>query len=122
MSNADTARAAFVAYANDDREAIETLIADDFSFTSPLDNGIDRATYFDRCWPNHERLARFDFVRVVENGPEVMVTYECETVDGRRFRNTEVLTIRDGKIRAVEVYFGWSLPHPAAPRGFVKSE
>lgn len=118
-SPAQIATAAFEAYARDDRAAIEALIADDLSFTSPLDNGIDRATYFARCWPNHQRLARFDFVRVVEAGPEVLVTYACETADGRRFRNTEVLTVRDGRICSVEVYFGWSLPHPAAPGKFV---
>jgi ketosteroid isomerase-like protein len=114
------AKAAFEAYAMNDRAAIEALIADDLRFTSPLDNGVDRATYFARCWPNHEKLAKFEFVRVVESGAEALVTYECETVDGRRFRNTEVLTIRNGVIHAVEVYFGWSLPHPAAPGGFVE--
>jgi hypothetical protein len=40
---------------------------------------------------------------------------------GRRFQNTEVLTVRCGKIVEAEVYFGWSLPHPAPPGGFVKS-
>jgi hypothetical protein len=29
-----------------DRAAIEKLIAEDFHFTGPLDNRIDRATYF----------------------------------------------------------------------------
>jgi hypothetical protein len=28
------------------------LIAD-FHFTSPLDNRLDRETYFRRCWPKH---------------------------------------------------------------------
>ena len=46
------ARAAYEAYAAKDRAAIEALIADGFHFTSPLDNRIDRATYFARCWPN----------------------------------------------------------------------
>lgn len=38
-------RAAYEAYVAKDRAAIERLIADDFHFTSPLDNRIDRATY-----------------------------------------------------------------------------
>ena len=117
--NARIARAAFEAYAANDRTAIEALIADDLTFTSPLDNGIDRATYMARCWPNHESLAAFDFIRTIENGDEVVVTYECETSDHRRFRNTEVLTVKQGQIHAVEVYFGWSLPHPAEAGGFV---
>jgi hypothetical protein len=40
---------------------------------------------------------------------EVVVTYECTTTDGRRFRNTELLTFEGDRIRKVEVYFGWDL-------------
>lgn len=116
---ADLARAGYAAYVNKDRAAMEALVADDFHFTSPLDNRIDRATYFERCWPNSERITGFRFVRIVEHGDEVVVTYEGRTGDGHAFRNTEVVTVRAGKIIEVEVYFGWSLPHPAAPGGFV---
>jgi len=40
------AKACYEAYVNKDRAAIEALVAGDFHFTSPLDNRIDRATYF----------------------------------------------------------------------------
>lgn len=43
----------------------------------------------------------------------VFVTYEGRTTDGQRFRNTEILTVRGGRITEVEVYFGWSIPHEA---------
>jgi len=52
----DIARRCYQAYIDGDRAAIEPLIAEDFTFTSPRDNRIDRATYFERCWPNHHRL------------------------------------------------------------------
>ena len=42
------ARACLQAYVDKDRFAIEALIDDDFHFTSPLDNALDRATYFER--------------------------------------------------------------------------
>ena len=116
---ASIARASYEAYARKDRNAIEKLIADDFHFTSPLDNRIDRATYFDRCWPNSEKITSFDFLRVVPHGNDVLVTYEARTVDGERFRNTEVLTIRGSQIVNGEVYFGWSLPHDAPAGGFL---
>ena len=54
-------------------------------------------------------IEAFTFVRVVELGDEVLVTYEVTKTDGRRFRNTEVLTFRDDKICRAEVYFGWDL-------------
>ena len=102
-------RSCFDAYATKDRVAIEALLADDFHFTSPLDNRIDRKTYFEVCWPNAGNGNAFDFPRVIESGDEVVVTYEATRADGTRFRNTEVLTFAGDKVRRAEVYFGWEL-------------
>jgi len=74
-----------------------------------LTPGIDRATYFERCWPNAASIEGFEFVRVVESGDELIVTYESTKTGGRRFRNTEVLTLRGDQICRAEVYFGWDL-------------
>jgi hypothetical protein len=52
------ARASYDAYVRKDRTAIETLIGDDFHFTSPLDNRIDRSTYFKRCGPTVSESVR----------------------------------------------------------------
>jgi ketosteroid isomerase-like protein len=45
-----TVRDMYAAYAADDRAAVEPLLADDLVFSAPPDVGIDRATYFERCW------------------------------------------------------------------------
>ena len=103
------ARACYGAYESGDRRVVEELLTDDFTFYSPADVGIDRTTYFDRCWPNSELIEAFEFKRLVESGDEVIVTYESTKTDGRRFRNTEVLTFEGDKIRRAEVYFGWDL-------------
>ena len=103
------AQDSYGAYESKDRDAIEALLADDFTFYSPYDAGIDRAEYFERCWPNAETTRSFEFVRLVEHGDEVLVTYELTKTDGGRFRNTEVLTFDGDKIRKAEVYFGWDL-------------
>lgn len=113
------ARASYLAYVNKDRAAIEALIADDFHFTSPLDNRLNRATYFERCWPNSQMVEGFDFIHTVINGERVFVTYEGWSNTGKRFRNTEILTISNGKIVEAEVYFGWTIPHEAADGGFI---
>jgi ketosteroid isomerase-like protein len=113
------ARRAYQAYVDKDRAAIEAVIGDDFHFTSPLDNRLDRRTYFDRCWKNCETTADFVFINMVADGERVFVTYEGQSTAGKRFRNTEILTVRDGRIVEAEVYFGWSLPHPAPMGGFV---
>ena len=104
------ARACYNAYVTKDRAAVEALIAEDFRFTSPLDNGLDRKSYFAICWPNSAVTEGFEIIHMVEHGEKVFVTYEGRTKQAR-FRNTEILTERNGQIVEVEVYFGWNLPH-----------
>jgi ketosteroid isomerase-like protein len=103
------ARETYGAYESGDRSAVERHLAPDFRFYSPADVGIDRATYFERCWPNAKSIAAFEFTRIIESGDEVVVTYEATRTDGRRFRNTEVLTFAGEKLVKAEVYFGWDL-------------
>ncbi len=115
----EIARRCFQAYADSDREAIEALIAPEMRFTSPLDNQLDRTSYFERCWPNNEHITAFDLRQFAVNGSSVFVIYEGLSTDGHRFRNCEKLTISKNQITAVEVYFGWNLPHKAAQGSWV---
>jgi ketosteroid isomerase-like protein len=106
----DMAKETYRAFAAGDREAIEGLIGPEFEFHSPADEqGLDRDGWFERCWPGAGSLTEFEFVRLVENGDEVVVTYEATRKDGSRFRNTEVLTFDGDKQVRAEVYFGWNL-------------
>jgi hypothetical protein len=115
----EAVRAIDNAYAESDRAKAETLIADDFRFTSPLDNRLDRRTYFERCWPNNENIKGFDIIHMVSDDQQGFVTYEARSAY-RRFRNTEIITVRGEKIIAVKVYSGWNPPHEAVPGGFVE--
>ena len=103
------ARDVYGAFESGDREVLEQLIGEDFVFFSPPDPGLDRAGYFERCWPNAELIESFEFKRLVESGDEVIVTYESTKTDGKRFRNTEVLTFAGDRLCRAEVYFGWDL-------------
>jgi ketosteroid isomerase-like protein len=103
-------RDCYRAYESGDRRLVEQHLSDDFVFYSPPDPGIDRATYFERCWPNAELIEAFEFERLIEAGDEVVVTYESRKVDGKRFRNTEVFAFDGDQVTRVEVYFGWDLP------------
>jgi len=120
--NITVARRAYDAYIRRDRKAIEALLADDFRFTSPLDNGLNRNRYMEHCWPAGQDIEQFEFIHLLGGGDQVFVTYEGRRAGGDRFRNTEVLTVRGGKLIEAEVYFGWSLPHPAAPGSYVGSD
>lgn len=105
----EVVRDCYRAFASGDRELAERVLAAGLRFHAPPDPELDRVGYFERCWPNAGRHEEFSFVRLFERGEEVLVTYEARRGDGSRFRNTEVLTVRDGEIVEVEVYFGWEL-------------
>lgn len=111
-------KGSYVAFGKGDRAKMESLLAEDFHFTTPLDNAIDRKTYFERCWPGSGK-ATFEFIYVARAGEQVFITYEGRWSPTKAGRNTEVATVRGGKIVAVEVFFGSDVPHKAAPGGFV---
>jgi ketosteroid isomerase-like protein len=102
-------REVFGAYASGDREVVERHLADDFTFSAPPDVGIDRTTYFERCWPNSQMIEAYEYPRLFEANDEVVVTYEATRTDGTRFRNTEIFGFEGDRISRVEVYFGWDL-------------
>ncbi len=108
-SRTQIVRDVYRAFASGDRQLIERVFADEFSFSSPVDVGLDRVGYFDRCWPGAGQGQEFNFVRIVESGDEVIVTYEVTNIGGGRGRTTEVFTFSGEKIRVVEVYFGWTV-------------
>ncbi|KUN03313.1 hypothetical protein AQI95_22605 [Streptomyces yokosukanensis] len=111
-SAASVVEAAFRHYRSQDREAALPLYADDFTFTSPQDDHIDKAAFFERCFPTADRFTTQRLLHVVAADEElVIVQYEYELADGGRYRNMEAITVRHGLIREVQVYFGGRVPH-----------
>ena len=109
-SRADTIRAIFAAYLSDDREFVESAFSDDFRFTSPYDDNIDKPAYFERCWKNSGWIERHELERIFVEGDEAFVTYRCvakgDSKDGRTFRNTEFFVFEGDKVKRIDVYFG----------------
>jgi hypothetical protein len=95
-------RQAFDAYRCHERAMLEAVLAADFRFTSPYDDAIDRDTYFERCWPNHENILEHELERLVEIDGAVIVTYCCVSKTGRRSRNTEIATGRSARLVSPE--------------------
>jgi hypothetical protein len=124
MSNSALAiaRACLQAYVDKDRGAIEALLDDNFHFTSPIDNALDRTTYLRVCWPNSAAIVHFEVIYEAEDADHAFIVYEALTSTGKRFRNSEVYVVRGGKLLATEVYFGWNLPHKVPPGTHVDNE
>lgn len=99
----------YQAYDNSDRPAIEALLSSAFTFNSPLDDCIERNTYFDRCWPNHAEIVHFTLLDLCGGADGVLVRYSAHTTDQTTFSNVEYITFADGLIAHIDVFFG-SLP------------
>jgi hypothetical protein len=99
----------YQAYEDDDRPAIEQLLHPDFTFTSPNDDRIDRTTYFERCWPPHERIEFFALLDVCADDKAALVRYRAGEYDGPGFANVEHFEFTGDQISHVEVYFGREL-------------
>jgi ketosteroid isomerase-like protein/predicted enzyme related to lactoylglutathione lyase len=86
----------------------DALMAPDFTFTSQYDNHIDREAFYERCWPNGERLDEMRIERITPDSEGAFITYYSTPKTGESFRNTEYLTVSKGKVTSSTVYFGAS--------------
>ena len=103
---AATIRAIFAAYLSGNRKLVEDALSDDFRFTSPYDDNIDKPTYFERCWKNSDWIERHELERILVEGGEAFVTYLCVAKGGKSFRNTEFFSFDRDKVKRIDVYFG----------------
>ncbi|TAI64515.1 nuclear transport factor 2 family protein [Bradyrhizobium sp. Leo170] len=109
MSSTDKAgiiRAIFAAYLENDRQRVEAAFTDDFHFTSPYGDNLDKPTYFARCWRDSDWIASHELERIFVEGDEAFVTYRCMARDGKNFRNTEFFAFDGDKVKRIDVYFG----------------
>jgi|SRR5579863_10596454 len=102
----DSVRHYFSAYERKNRQIVEDLLSTSFIFTSPRDDHISRAAYFDRCWPNCDKIRSFTIERLLEQGSEAIVRYVLEFYSGEKIRNTEFFRFEGNKIVNIDVYFG----------------
>jgi ketosteroid isomerase-like protein len=96
------------AWVKKDWGVVDMILADDFTFTSPApDDHISKSTFKTRCWNTQSPLIKsFDLQRVFGGGDEAFVNYLCGTKSGKFFQNVEYVRFQDGKIAAIQCYFG----------------
>jgi hypothetical protein len=118
----ELAKGYYRAYERDDRAFVENNLAPGFTFTSPFDDHIGREEYFRRCWPAKNIHRKFNFVTVMQEENRVFVAYDAELREpnavhpAARFRNAELMTFENGKLKSVEVFFG------DPPRGLTRHQ
>jgi ketosteroid isomerase-like protein len=113
--NAATIRKYYAAWEKKDWGALNTLVASDFTFSSPFDDHISKSSYKKGCWDTQAKLIeRFDLQQVIASGNDGFVLYVCHTKAGKTFRNVEYFRFAEGKVLAVECYFGAVTGYPSA--------
>jgi len=105
-------RSYYRAYERHDPAYVAGELADGFTFTSPFDDHIGREEYFRRCWPETPLHQKFDVIAIAQDGDRVTIVYEATmrrphaVHPDMRFRNAEMHTFENGKLKSVEVFFG----------------
>jgi ketosteroid isomerase-like protein len=112
----ETIRKWYAAWEVRDWRPVDALLADDFTFTSAAgDDHISKSAFKAQCWETQiDFIARFDLLRVYGSGNEALVLYVCHTKNGKTFRNVEYLRLKQGKVQAIECYFGAQSSFPSA--------
>lgn len=107
MDNVETVRELQAAFDAQDADAADRLVADDFTFTSPQDDHLDKAEWMRVCFPTAEHFGSRTMLAVQQLGDDVVAYYEYEVAEsGERYRNVEVLRVRDGQVVQTRVFFG----------------
>jgi len=116
QKNEETIRNWYAGWEKKDWHPLDVLLAENFTFTSANnDDHISKSAFKSRCWESQiDFIDRFDLKRVIGSGNEVFVLYVCRTKNGKTFRNVEYLRLRDGKLEAIECYFGAPSSFPSA--------
>ena len=70
-----TVRALYAAYIDGRKDIVAAMLAEDFTFSSPRDDHIDRDAYFDRCWPTPPPFSRMEIEYLGFAGSEAVVRY-----------------------------------------------
>jgi ketosteroid isomerase-like protein len=113
--NEETIRKYYAAWETKHWHSVDALLAEDFTFSSPLDDAISKSAFKTGCWDTQIAfIDRFDLKQVVGTDNEALVMYVCHTTNGKTFRNVEYFQLRDNKVKAVECYFGGKSSFPSA--------
>jgi ketosteroid isomerase-like protein len=112
--NTKVIKAYYTAFEKKDWNLIQGILADGFTFTSPLDDHISLKVFKERCWPNAYKIKRCDLDKIVVSGDSAFVIYNGWTTDGKLFRNSDYFKLKDGKISAYECFFGPGINYPSS--------
>ncbi len=97
----------FMGWVKKDWNLVSAQLADGFTFTSPApDDHISMEKFKKKCWVQAEHIQNFDFIKIIGDEDEAFAIVHVLTKDRKIIRNTEYFSFSNGKIKAIEVFFG----------------
>jgi ketosteroid isomerase-like protein len=99
--NIETVKRYFEGWATGMQELLS--LAPNLRFTSPDDNFSSSADFLARCWKYHGM--KYDDMRFIAEGNNVCVRYKVNS-DGKQFENSEWITLDNGLITEINVFYG----------------
>jgi len=112
--NGKIVKAWYTAWEKNDWNTMTQILADGFTFSSPLDDHIKINAVKEKCWPNAGKIQTVDVKQLIMKGDAVFVIANGYNTDGKLFRNCDYFTIKDGKISAYECFFGPGINFPTS--------
>jgi ketosteroid isomerase-like protein len=112
--NGKTIKAWYTAWEKRDWNLMTQILADGFTFSSPLNDHIKINAVKDVCWPNAGKIKNVDVQQMIMNGDDVLVMANGYNLDGKLFRNCDYFELKDGKITAYECFFGPGISYPTS--------
>jgi len=115
-ANEEIIRKWYAAWEQKDLSTFNTLLADNFTFSSAAgDDHISKSTFKSQCWDTQVNfIAHFDLEQITARADDAFVKYLCHTKNGKSFRNVEYLRIKNGRLESIECYFGAQSSFPSA--------
>ena len=101
-------RAYYSGFERRDWNAVAAQFADGFTFTSPNnDDHISVDKFKEKCWGTAQFIKKVNYIKMAENGDDLMLLVEIITTDDKVVRNVDVYSFSStGKIKSIEVFFG----------------
>ncbi len=112
--NGKTIKAWYTAWQNKDWNTMIQILADGFTFTSPLDDHIKINAVKEKCWPNAGHIKKVDVQQLIMNENAALVITNGYNSDGKLFRNCDFFKLKDGKITAYKCFFGPGINYPTS--------
>ena len=112
--NGKIVKAWYTAWQKTDWNLMTQILADGFTFSSPLDDHIKIDAVKERCWPNAGKIQKVDVQQLIMNGDAVFVIANGYKTDGKLFRNCDYFKLKDGKISSYECFFGPGINYPTS--------